>query len=239
MGYSSFPAPGCAPQRAHPELALLYAWKEPSKRAAPGPEGLPRLAAGELNIYVLATKSQCGVTVSTSCLTGERSCLAVAEEGGQEGMGWGMWEGSTDPSLGTGGVPRLAARHGMAGNPEARPYTFSISWPRYKGLGRGRGSQPPGLSALFPAIYQAPFPGLISLIRSFVPATALKRICGRSDSIPLLQGCLSLGDCGDLASLSPDWALSALPRVLPGLRWDEWGTAQPFAETRLQLRLFC
>lgn len=78
---------------------------------------------------------------------------------------------------------------------------------------------------------------LISLIHSFVPATALKRICGRSDSIPLLQGCLSLGPCGDLASLLLDWALSALPRILPELWWDGWGTAQPFAETRLQLWL--
>lgn len=84
-------------------------------------------------------------------------------------------------------------------------------------LGRGRGCRLPGLLALFAAIYQAPLPALLSLIHSFVPATALKRICSGSDSIPLLQGCLLPGPLGDLASLSTDWALSALPSVLPGL----------------------
>lgn len=56
----------------------------------------------------------------------------------------------------------------------------------------------------------------------------------QSDSIPLCQGCLSLDPCGDLASLLPDWALSALPRALPGhsatLCRDAAAATVPFAE---------
>lgn len=74
-----------------------------------------------------------------------------------------------------------------------------------------------------------------SFFHSFVSAPALKCIYSQS-VVPLCQGCLSLDPCGDLASLLADWASSALPRALPGLWWDGWGTAQPFAETQLHLR---
>lgn len=93
-----------------------------------------------------------------------------------------------------GGAPWLVAEPCIAGGTSSGcPSAFSISQPCCKGLGTRQVCQLPGLLALFPAIYQASFPALVSLIYSFVPVTALKHICSWSGSIPLLQCCLSLG----------------------------------------------
>lgn len=182
---------------------------------------------------ILAAKSQCGVTGGTGGCVTAWPCP-------RRGRGGGCGKAAQILPWGPAGHPGAGstARPGTARQETLKlPLRLLHLLATLRGAGRGRGCRLPGLSALFPAICQAPFPALVSPIRSFVPATALKRICGWSSSIPLLQGCPLLGPCGDLASLSLAWAFSALPCVLLGPWWDGRGTAQPFAEMQLQLRL--
>lgn len=112
LGYSLFP-PSCALQQGCTELALLHTWREPSKRVA-GAGWLPCLAAGKLNIYVWPQiRVRCNR--QHHCGMGERSCLAVPEEGrGGDGVrGTGR---QRRPLAGQHGWDM--AQHGMAGNPQ-------------------------------------------------------------------------------------------------------------------------
>lgn len=89
---------------------------------------------------------------------------------------WGIWEGSTDHSQGTSKAPWMMVPLDMAWQEILNPSVCLFHLP----------ATLPELSALFPAIYQAPFPVFISLTHSFVPVIALKCIFSQSDSISVL-----------------------------------------------------
>lgn len=83
------------------------------------------------------------------------------------------------------------------------------------------------LLALFPAIYQAPFPALFSL-HSFVSATALKRIYSLTASLSARDACRWIP-----VGIWHPYCQTGLCQPFPV---PSQGTAQPFAETQLQLR---
>lgn len=221
LGYSPFPLAVLRGKAVLSWLCCTLGGSPASWRAA-----LP--CCREAKYICLATNQGAVSSPAAAMGWGREAAQQCLGRTGQ-GWGWGQGHGKAVQALGMAGIWPGMAR---AGNPQPvlppfpPPDHFVRNWGRDEAAGSW-------LLALFPAIYQAPLLALFFL-HSFVSATALMCIYSQSDSIPLCQGCLSLDPCGDLASLLPDWALSALPRALPGLWQDRWGTAQPFAETQLQ-----
>lgn len=188
VGYSSFSQPGSG-EAVLSWLCCALGGSPASQRLGAGGLALP--CCGGAKYIRLGQK-----------ITAWRNRQGGLWDGGGRGAAW--------PCLRRAGGDRVVGRQsgpfpggwgghcgwwrGMAGAPQAIPPPFPSPGRAARGWGGdGTGLPLPGLSALFSGIYRAPFPALFSFIHSFVPATALKHICGGSDSIPLLQGHLVAG----------------------------------------------
>lgn len=237
-GIPSFPpgGNGSTPWRGGTELALLCTWREPSEQAAQGRRA--RLAAAKLNIYVLATKSQRGVTVGPGCVTGERSCLAMPEKGRR---GWCGGHGEAAQT-----IPR-GWRGTMAGGRAMHSWWDILRLPlclfHLPAVLQGAGDQ-----TSLPAAWTLGF--VSSHLPGFFPCTRLSYLflCACDCFEAHLQlvwqhpspSVLSVtGSLGDLASLSPDRALSALPRVLPGCGGMDGAQPSPLQRCGCSYGCFC
>jgi len=173
-------------------------WEGAQQAGGWGPQGSPPLAAGGLNIYVSATKPQRSVTVRAGCVMGERSCLAMPKEGSG-------WEGSTDPSRGTGWAPRP----GMAWQGVLQPSLCLLQLPAAL---RGAGAA----GCLGSRLCFQPFAGLLSLRSSLSSIPLCLRLL-RSASVVVRQHPSPPGTpvAGTLWGPGIFVALPALPRCPP------------------------